>query len=98
MSLGLKAEALILLNDHEGAEESFSLAKASYERQKLLMPVFAAPYLAVRFLADIHPLERAIRSENSSNLAHFRKQAFQDGKAAVRNSRNMRLIGPRSSD
>jgi len=43
--------------------------------------------LAARFLADIHQLEMAIRSENSSNLAHFRKQANQDGKAAVRNSR-----------
>ena len=87
MHLGFKAEALILLNDHEGAEESLSQAKAIYEKQKLLMPLFAAPYLAVRFLADIHPLEMTIRSEIPSNLAHLRKQAYQAGKAALRNSR-----------
>jgi hypothetical protein len=87
MNLSLKAEALILFNDHEGAEESLSQAKAYYGKQKLLMPLFAAPYLAVRFLADIHQLEMTIRSENSSNLAHFRKQAYQAGKAAVRNSK-----------
>jgi len=87
MSFGFKAEALILLNDHEGAEESLSQAKAIYEKQKLLMPLFAAPYLVVRFLADIHQLELTIRSENSSNRAHLRKQAYQAGKAAVRNSK-----------
>ena len=86
-SLGRKAEALILLDDHEGAEESLSQAKAYYEKQRLLAPIFAVPYLAARFLADIHQLEMTIGSENSSNRAHFRKQAYQDGKAAVRKSR-----------
>ena len=86
-SLGRKAEALILLDDHEGAEESLSQAKAYYEKQKLLAPIYAVPYLAARFLADIHQLEMTIGSENSSNRAHFRKQAYQDGKAAVRYSR-----------
>jgi hypothetical protein len=87
MALGFKAEALILLNDHEGAEESLSQARAYYIKHKLLMPVFAAPYLVVRFLADIHQLELAIHSENFSTLAHFRKQVNQSGKAAARNSR-----------
>ena len=64
-----------------------SQAKAIYGKQKLLMPLYAAPYLSVRFLADIHQLEMAIRSENSSNLAQLRRQAYQAGKAAVRNSR-----------
>ena len=86
-SLGRKAEALILLDDHEGAEESLSQAKAYYEKQKLRPPIYAVPYLAARFLADIHQLEMTIRSEISSNRAHFRKQAYQDGKAAVRKSR-----------
>ncbi len=90
MSLGgmaFKAESQILLSDWDGANESLSQAKAIYDRQKRIIPVAAAPYLAAHLLFNIHRLEQAVLSGDSSNLAPIRKQAYQSGQAAVRNSR-----------
>jgi len=85
--LGLKSEAQMLLGDWDGADESLSQAKVIYDRQKLIMPVFAAHYLTSLLLFNIHRLEQAVHSGDSLNLAPFRKQAYPSGKAAVRNSR-----------
>ena len=101
--LGFKAEAQQLVGDAEGAYDSLSQASELHEKQSLLvMPPFLAPYLAARFFVDVAQLERAIRSNNSSDVTDLRKRACKSGKAAVRNSRKfapsrtkiMRLMGP----
>jgi len=51
------------------------------------MPVFLVPLLVARFFVDVDQLKHAIRSENSSDVAHLRKRVYNVGKAAVRNSR-----------
>jgi class 3 adenylate cyclase len=86
--LGFKAEAQQLAGDTKGAYVSILQALEIHENQSfMVMPLFVAPYMAARFSVDIEQLKNAIRSDNSSEVAHIRNQAYKSGKAAVRNSR-----------
>lgn len=85
--LGFKGEAQLLLGDAPGSNETITRACAIYENQKFVAPVFAAPYLVARFLADIHRLQQEICSKTPSNDPNVRRNACRSGKAALRNSR-----------
>jgi len=85
--LALKTEAEIHLNELERAKETLSQAREIFDRQKLILIFFGAPYLLARLVANVHLLKQENCSEISLNAALIRKQAYQAGKAAVRNSR-----------
>jgi tetratricopeptide (TPR) repeat protein len=87
MFLGLKGEAQTLLGDAPGYNETITRALAIHKKQKILAPVFAAPYLVARFVADIHQLQQQVRAKASSNDPNIRRNSYRSGKAALRNSR-----------
>ena len=88
MFIGLSAGNQQLSGNQKGARESIFMASKILEKQpSKVMPLVMAPYLAACFFVDVDQLGRAIRSENSSDIANLRKRAYESGKAAVRNSR-----------
>jgi len=85
--LGHGAEAQQMAGDTEGAYDSISQASELHGRQPMIMPLFVAPYLVARLLVDIEQLKQAICSNNSQDVAQFKKQAYKSGKAALKNAR-----------
>ncbi|MFN2302239.1 MAG: hypothetical protein ACK2TV_00775, partial [Anaerolineales bacterium] len=86
--LGRKAEVQCLAGDVEGANETMSQASELYEKKSLVvMPYFIASYMTARFFIEIEALKNAIASKTSSDVAQIRKQAYNAGKTAVKNSR-----------
>ena len=86
MFLGFKAEAHQLAGDGK-AFDSLSQASKIYERQpSVVMPIFVTPFMVADFFVGVEQLKHTIRSETSSELALLRKNAYEAGKAAVRNS------------
>ena len=83
IAIGFKGEAQLLLGDAEGSLKTISTAREIYDKQSLVMPLWAAPYLAVR----INQLQQEICSQTPSNVPSIRKKAYHAGKAALRNSR-----------
>ena len=76
-----------LRGDAAEAYGSVSQASELIEKQSLVvMPVFLAPYLATELSLYIGELEQASRSEFSSDVVEYKKQAYESGKAAVGNS------------
>ena len=76
-----------MLGDAEGSLKTISTAREIYDKQSLVMPLWAAPYLAVQFSVGINQLQQEICSQTPSNVPSIRKKAYQAGKAALRNSR-----------
>jgi tetratricopeptide (TPR) repeat protein len=88
MFIGLRSGNQQLAGDQEGSRDSIFMATQIIESQSSkVMPLVMAPYLAACFFIDVDQLGRAIRSENSSDIANFRKCAYESGKAAALNSR-----------
>ena len=88
MGMAYKAMAQQVRGDEEGARESVFQASEIYEKQsRMVLPIFAAPFLVARFLIAIEELKNAIGAGTSPDVAGIRKHTYETGKAAVRNSR-----------
>jgi hypothetical protein len=87
-ALGFKGEAQLMLGDAEGSLKTISMAREIYDKQSLVMALWAAPYLVARFSVSINQLQQKICSKTPSNVPSIRKKAYLAGKAALRNSRN----------
>jgi class 3 adenylate cyclase len=96
-----RAEACILLNDMQGAEESIRQTKEMVNEQKFLIPILKSQYLISLFMTNIQTIKNAMKLENKVNNAALNKKALESGKRAVRGqkkyapyqTRVLRLMG-----
>ncbi len=88
MFFGFKAEALVLLNDVDGAKEAILQANKIADQQKPLILLFISPYLVAQFVVNIQILKKAIESKNEDYLSTFKKRAYTSGKEALWKLRN----------
>jgi tetratricopeptide (TPR) repeat protein len=82
---GQKAGVLLLINDYDGAEKSFGLAKEMIKKQDGSLPMFTYCYFHSLLLLDIRLLETAILSNNKSNIPRIRKKAGKSSKKLLKN-------------
>ena len=87
-----KAEAQILLNDVEGAQNSLFQAKRIIDQHKFLAPMFIISYCIAQFMMDIYSLkETIISNKDRKNRLTLKKKAHQSGKRALNNSKKFAL-------
>ena len=86
-SLGYKAQIQILRKDLNGAAESLERLEEHYNKQFLVPPIYALPYLVARFSFDIELLEDSLRSSNKPDFAKYRQHARKSCKNVLKNSK-----------
>jgi class 3 adenylate cyclase/tetratricopeptide (TPR) repeat protein len=87
MLTAVKAEAQQLAGDAQGAQKELLQASEIYEKQsRTVLPVHAAPFLVSCFLIALEQLKYRMRSKADPDIDVIRKNAYQAGRAATRNS------------
>jgi len=86
-SLGIKATIQILQYDIDGAKESLFQAKEITLKQRRIPPHYINGYFVAQLLLSLYLLEESILSNDKSGISKYRKEAFQSGKKALRNSK-----------
>ncbi|MBC2716713.1 MAG: AAA family ATPase [Desulfobacteraceae bacterium] len=86
-----KAEALVLLNDIDGAKRYMYQGEKIIDQDKLTPPYIMATYLIAQFILDITILKRALTSKADPDLSNLKKKACKSGKAALRKLKNYAL-------
>ena len=84
--LGYKAIIQIHQDDISGAKETLMQAKELTKKIGFVPPIYISGYLKGHLLFDLYLLERAILSNDKSNMIKYRKMAYQSGKLALKNS------------
>jgi tetratricopeptide (TPR) repeat protein len=84
--LGYKAIIQIHLKDISGAKESLLQAMELALKIGFVPPIYISGYLKGQLLFDLYSLERAILSNDKSNIIKYRKMAYKSGKLALKNS------------
>ncbi len=95
------AQAQILLNDVDGANESLFNTKRIIKQHKFIAPVHLQPFRIAQFMIDIFLLKEAIISNDKKNLSKLKKMTCHSAKRALKNSKKyaleyvkvLRLIG-----
>jgi len=85
--MGFKLMAQIMQEDVAGAEESIFRIESLIAGQAFPPPIFLSTYRWGRFLTDIHLLKEAPGPQHEAKVRDYRSNAYQSGKAALKNSR-----------
>ncbi|UCH94966.1 MAG: AAA family ATPase [Candidatus Aminicenantes bacterium] len=86
-AFGMKPNIQILLEDIKGAEESLLQAKELVSHEKRIAPYYMSYLLISQFLFDLYRLEESVHSNDKTKISHWRKNAYQSGKAVLKNSK-----------
>ena len=84
--LGFRAIIQIWSKEIDGAKDALSQAKELLAKIGTVPPLYIGTYLMGQFLYDLHLLENALFSNNSSGISKYRRKARKSGKRALRNS------------
>lgn len=84
---GMKAYIQILLKDIEGAKDFLSEVRKIVSSEKRIMPIYISSLVLSQFLFDLYMLEESIHSQNQSEEVQSRKQAYNNRKVALKNSK-----------
>ena len=85
--MGFKLMAQIMQEDVAWAEESIFRIESLIAGQAFPPPIFLSTYRWGRFLTDIHLLKEAPGPQHEAKVRDYRSNAYQSGKAALKNSR-----------
>lgn len=85
--IAVKINILLILKDMDQAEHALKEAKELLSREKHVTPYYMAHYLLSQFLYDLILLEESIKLSEESKISELRKQTYQSGKAAIKNSK-----------
>jgi len=69
-----RAQAQIMLNDVDRAQESLLKAKKTIDQHKVLSSLYTMPYLIAHFMIDIYLLKEAIVSNDRKKISKLRKK------------------------
>jgi class 3 adenylate cyclase len=86
-SLGCKAIMQILLEDIDGAKETLKLTSDIVQVKEHWPPVHISTYLISTSLMSLYMLEESICTNNNVNITKYRKEAYQNIRRVLKNSR-----------
>ncbi len=90
--LGWKAEALILLNDIDGAKRYIHQGQQIIDQDKLTPPHVISVYITAQFGLDIQLLKRSLISGDETDFSNLKKNAYKSGKTALRKLKNYAIL------
>ncbi len=84
--LGIKANIQLLFEDFKGADISLSQCRDLSSQERRISPFFMSGFLMGQFKRDVYLLEKAMQSNDFSEIKQLRKKSLISGKAAIKNS------------
>jgi class 3 adenylate cyclase/tetratricopeptide (TPR) repeat protein len=84
--LGIRANAQFLLNDIDSAESSLRQAQELVSHEKRISPLMISTYLSSQFMLYLYKFEKALSSSDQTKIRQLRKDTYNFGAAALKNS------------
>jgi hypothetical protein len=92
--LGFKAIIQVLLENLDGARDTLLQTRQLISRIGRIPPFYVSSYLIGQFYFDLYLLKQAIRADDTSDIAKYRKKAALSSKQALKNSDKSALDRP----